>query len=66
MTPEEMAALEQYIQLMQRSEGDPLALSANAYGQGPGFLSEESRPDSWTRLGDKNQIYRDMFQMTAP
>lgn len=68
MTPEEQAMLEQYLaqqQLMQRSEMDPLALSANAYGQGPGYLGLEDRPDSWSRLGDKNQIYRDMFQMTG-
>lgn len=68
MTPEEQAMLEQYLaqqQLMQRSEMDPLALSANAYGQGPGYLGLEDRPDSWSRLGDKNQIYLDMFQMTG-
>lgn len=65
MTPEEMAALEQYVQLMQRSQGDPLALSANAYGQGPGFLGASSTPDSWDRRDDKYDIYRDLFSMTG-
>lgn len=64
LTEEELAELQEYV-LMQRAQNDPLALSANAYGQGPGFLGLEDRPDSWSRLGDKNQIYRDMFQMTG-
>lgn len=60
MTPEELAAIELYI----RSQNDPFALSANALGQGPGFLDYESTPDSWDRLADKNDLYSDLFRMT--
>jgi hypothetical protein len=57
MTEEE--AIQLY--LMQ---SDPMARATNDYGQGAGFLGLESQPESWDRIGEKNDLYSDLFRMT--
>jgi hypothetical protein len=58
MTEEE--AIRQY--LMQT---DPLARGVNDYGQGSGFLNLKAQPESWDRLGEKNDLYGDFFRTTG-
>lgn len=61
MTPEEEAALEQYILQMQ---SNPLARATNDYGQGAGFLQLDKQPESWDRMGEKNDLFSDFFRTT--
>ena len=51
-------------QLIQQMQNDPMARAANDYGQGAGFLQETSQPDSWDRMGEKNDLYSDFFRTT--
>jgi hypothetical protein len=59
MTEEEMLAIQAY--LMQT---DPMARATNDYGQGAGFLGLDSQPESWDRVGEKNDLYADLFRTT--
>lgn len=63
-TEEEIAAFLEAYALQQRGSVNPLAFTANQYGQGPGFLGLEDKPDSWKRAGDKNEIMRDILGVT--
>lgn len=64
MTPEEMAALEQYI-LQQQAQTNPLAYAANDWGQGPGFMGLDEQPESWDRVGEVNDLLYDMTRTTG-
>ena len=33
---------------------DPMARATNDFGQGAGFLGLDSQPESWDRVGEKN------------
>jgi hypothetical protein len=57
MTEEE--AIRQYM-----LQTDPFARATNDFGQGAGFLGLDSQPESWDRLGEKNDLYSDLFRMT--
>lgn len=59
LTPDEAALLEQYL-LQQQGMVNPLAYSANEWGQGPGILGMEDRPDSFSRVNDVNDRLRDL------
>jgi hypothetical protein len=62
MTPEQ-----QYLEMVaaQRMQTDPMARAVNDYGQGSGYMALDSQPESWDRLGEVNDIYRDVFGMTG-
>lgn len=45
-------------------QNDPMARATNDYGQGAGFLGLDSQPESWDRLGEKNDLYSDLFRTT--
>lgn len=62
MTPEEQA-LQEYMRAMQM-QNDPFARATNDYGQGAGFLQLDDQPESWDRVGEKNDVYGDLFRMT--
>lgn len=59
-TPEELAEIE----LLMRSGYDPLAISANQFGQGSDYLGYTSQPDEFDRLGEMDDLYSDLFRMT--
>lgn len=63
LTPEELAAIEYYAQ-QQQLMNDPVAASFNEYGQGADYLGLEDKPDSWSRLGNMNDLLSDRFRMT--
>lgn len=64
LTPEEMAALEQYI-LQQQGQTNPFAYAANDWGQGAGILQLEDRPDSFSRVNDVNDRLSDLTRTTG-
>lgn len=63
-TEEEIRQFLEAYALQQRGATNPLAFNANRLGQGPGFLLEEDKPDSWKRHGDKDQILDDILSAT--
>lgn len=62
MTPEELEAL---MALLAQQEGNGFSLAANAYGQGPGFMGLDEQPESWDRVGEKNDLLYDMTRTTG-
>lgn len=63
-TEEEIRAALEWYALQQQAQTNPIALTANQWGQGPDFLGEDKRPTTWSRAGDKDQILRDVMSMT--
>lgn len=62
---EELAWLEQQYVLQQQAQTNPFAFAANDWGQGPGALALEDKPDSWKRQGDINDMLYDTTRMTG-